>query len=115
MKVEFYGGYIEYEPIIKDRSYETFDPLPSPSKFHVPSYHYLSYIWVNEKLRGKGIAKQVLTQFLQQTRRSLSILLYNGNGHNGFVMKRMLKRMGFKVIRWSDFPNEFCYMFLKRP
>jgi hypothetical protein len=116
--LKFRGGYLDWESIIEDRNPATIDDIPKPSVLGVKSYNYISYIWVNERSRGKGRARKAIEELLKKTSRSFLIMLYNYKLHNGFVMKKMLRRMGFRVrvcSKWrSDYPREFCYMFLKR-
>ena len=114
--VKFKGGYLEWCPIITGRDCDTIDPIPEPSHFNIKAYNYLSYVLVNEKSRGKGKAKQAIEKLLGKTHRSFLIILCNFAGHNGFVMKRMLRRFGFRSCPELNrkLNSEFCYMFLRR-
>jgi hypothetical protein len=116
MKIKFQGGYLEYEPIVTGRMHETFDPIPKPSYFHCNSYNYLSYLWVDKKYRHQGKARVAIEYLLRGTRCGCLVLLYNYGEHNGFVLKSMLRSLGFRSCPNlnSRVSHEFYYMFLSR-
>jgi len=116
MKIKFQGGYIEYEHVVTGRMTETFDPIPKPSYFHCNSYNYLSYLWVDKKYRHQGKAKVAIEEVLRRTNRGCLVFIYNYGAHKGFVLKKMLKRLGFRSCHNLNrrVSHEFYYMFLSR-
>jgi len=103
MKIFIGKAYLEHETIRQQTVSTDGDVIPPAKSFSVPQYEYLSYVYVPEKNRGRGVAKKLIAQLL-----SLGTPVYtklvDSDVTQGMTLLPMLKKMGFKVLsRRADF------------
>ena len=77
------------------------DELPLPSDLGVKDYLYISFIYVPEDERGKGVAKKLIESALRKSRGPVYTELVDSDVTNGTVLKKYLSRFGFKVVSRS--------------
>jgi len=74
------------------------DLLPLPESLGVKDYVYISYIYIPKEDRQQGRARQIITDFVNQTNSPIFVNLVDSQETMGSVLKNLFLSLGFIIF-----------------